>query len=130
VLRVERGYVRPEDELVVPKSEPETDTEAGAVDAPAVEGVEPEVSSPADREEPEEDEGLKPISDRLLTELTAYRTLALRDALAQNPDVAWCMSRGMAVRVLSHMQTASRRPSASMSLRPAGRHRSTTISAM
>jgi ParB family transcriptional regulator, chromosome partitioning protein len=32
---------------------------------------------------------LKPIPDRLLTELTAYRTLALRDALAQNPDVAF-----------------------------------------
>jgi ParB family chromosome partitioning protein len=32
---------------------------------------------------------LRPIPDRLLTELTAYRTLALRDALAQNPDVAF-----------------------------------------
>ena len=85
-LRVERGYVRPEDEPAVPESEPETD--AGAVDPAAVEGVEPEVSSPADQEEPE-DEGVKPIPDRLLTELTAYRTLALRDALAQNPDVAF-----------------------------------------
>ena len=89
-LRVERGYVRPEDEPAVPESEPETDaTDAGAVDAAAVEGVVPEVSGPADREEPEEDEGLKPIPDRLMTELTAYRTLALRDALAQNPDVAF-----------------------------------------
>ena len=49
----------------------------------------PEFSSPADEEEPEEDEGLKRIPDRLLTELTAYRTLALRDAVAQNPDVAF-----------------------------------------
>jgi ParB family chromosome partitioning protein len=32
---------------------------------------------------------LKPIPDRLLTEFTASRTLALRDALAQNPDVAF-----------------------------------------
>jgi ParB family transcriptional regulator, chromosome partitioning protein len=32
---------------------------------------------------------LKAIPDRLMTELTAYRTLALRDALAQNPDVAF-----------------------------------------
>jgi ParB family chromosome partitioning protein len=39
-------------------------------------------------EEPGEDEGLKPIPDRLLTELTAYRTFALRDALAQDPDTA------------------------------------------
>jgi hypothetical protein len=40
------------------------------------------------QDEPEEDEGLRPIPDRLLTELTAYRTLALRDALAVNPEVA------------------------------------------
>ena len=86
-LRVERGYVRPEDEPAVPQSGPEAD--ADTVDAAGVEGVDPEVSSPADREEPEEDGGLKPIPDRLLTELTAYRTLALRDALAQNPDVAF-----------------------------------------
>jgi ParB family chromosome partitioning protein len=90
ILRVERAYVRPEDEPAVPQSEPETcATDAGAIDAAAVEGAEPEVSSPADQEEPEEDEGLKPIPDRLMTELTAYRTLALRDALAQNPDVAF-----------------------------------------
>jgi ParB family chromosome partitioning protein len=87
VLRVERGYVRPEDEPANPQSRPEAD--ADTVDAAAVEGAEPEVSSPADREEPEEDGGLKPIPDRLMTELTAYRTLALRDALAQNPDVAF-----------------------------------------
>jgi ParB family transcriptional regulator, chromosome partitioning protein len=86
-LRVERGYVRLEDEPVLPQSGPEAD--ADTVDSAGVEGVEPEVSSPADREEPEEDASLKPIPDRLLTELTAYRTLALRDALAQNPDVAF-----------------------------------------
>ena len=90
VLRVERGYVRPEDEPAVPESEPETEaTDTGAVDMAAVEGAEPEVSDPVDQEEPEEDDGVKPIPDRLLTELTAYRTLALRDALAQNPDVAF-----------------------------------------
>lgn len=88
-LRVERGYVRPEDEPAVPESEPETDaTDAGAVDAATVEGAEPEVIEPVDQEESEE-ESVKPIPDRLLTELTAYRTLALRDALAQNPDVAF-----------------------------------------
>ena len=39
--------------------------------------------------EPEEDEGLRPIPDRLLTELTAHRTLALRHALGDRPDVAF-----------------------------------------
>lgn len=37
----------------------------------------------ADQKEPKEDEGLRPIADRLLTELTTYRTHALRDARAQ-----------------------------------------------
>ena len=89
-LRVERGYVRPEDEPAVPESEPETcATDPGAIDAAAAEGAEHEVSNPGDQDEPEEDEGFRPIPDRLLTELTAYRTLALRDALAQNPDMAF-----------------------------------------
>ena len=43
----------------------------------------------SDQAEEEEDDGLKPIPDRLMTELTAYRTLALRDALGENPDVAF-----------------------------------------
>ena len=40
--------------------------------------------------EPEDSEGdtVKPLPDRLVTELTAYRTLALQDALASNPTVA------------------------------------------
>ena len=40
--------------------------------------------------EPEEDEddGIKPLPDRLVMELTAHRTLALRDAVANNPHVA------------------------------------------
>ena len=33
----------------------------------------------------DEDDGLRPMPDRLLTELTAHRTLALRDALAATP---------------------------------------------
>ena len=37
----------------------------------------------------DEDESLRPLSDRLVTELTAHRTLALRDALANAPEVAF-----------------------------------------
>ena len=37
----------------------------------------------------EEDDGVRPIPDRLVTELTAHRTLALRDALAKDPDIAF-----------------------------------------
>ena len=39
--------------------------------------------------EEDEDDGLKPLSERLITELTAHRTLALRDALANDPDTAF-----------------------------------------
>ncbi len=90
-LRVERGYVRPEDEAPI---EPEAldnrdydahGTIAAAVD-PDIDCVQTEPASPA---EPDEDEGLKPIPDRLMTELTAHRTLALRHALSEQPDVAF-----------------------------------------
>jgi ParB family chromosome partitioning protein len=37
---------------------------------------------------PEEDEGIKPLPDRLLNELTAHRTLALRVALGEHREVA------------------------------------------
>jgi ParB family chromosome partitioning protein len=73
------------DEPAVPESEPEIDaTDPGNIEVAAVDGVESEGSnSVVAQEEPEDDDGLKPIPDRLMIELTAYRTLALRDALAQ-----------------------------------------------
>lgn len=92
-LRIERGYVRSEDEPVVTgadavagTTEPGTSEVAGAV-ASAPEGSASVATMNV--QEPDEDDGLKPIPERLLTELTAYRTLALRDALAQDPDVAF-----------------------------------------
>ena len=39
-------------------------------------------------DETEEEDGNRPLSDRLMTELTAHRTLALREAVANDPDVA------------------------------------------
>lgn len=86
-LRVERGYVRPEDELPVePESSPadigETERAVAAASGDGIVTAEPAA-------EPEEDEGLSPISDRLLTELTSHRTLGLRQALGERPDVAF-----------------------------------------
>ena len=88
-LRVERGYVRPEDEL---PAGPEPDLSADSTDEQAMgasyEGARAIVATePA--AEPEEDEGLSPISDRLMTELTSHRTLGLRQALGERPDVAF-----------------------------------------
>jgi ParB family transcriptional regulator, chromosome partitioning protein len=88
-LRVERGYVRPEDE---PAPERESEAPDGAnVERPAsaadVPANAPE--APAVPEPPEEDDGIKPLPERLVTELTAYRTLALRDALGTDPDITF-----------------------------------------
>ena len=60
---------------------------ASAVQAPAM----PIAGAPTDSgtETPEEDDIIRPLSDRLVTELTADRTLALRDALANEPNVAF-----------------------------------------
>jgi ParB family chromosome partitioning protein len=78
VARIERGFIRPEDQLAVePDPEPHAADEDGA-------GSELEGDIEA---EPEEDEGA-PLSERLVLDLTANRTLALRDALASSPDVA------------------------------------------
>ncbi len=88
-LRVERGYVRAEDELPV---EPEPDAEEDAGNGAGPEQANDNGSTGHDdaaTAEPEEDEGLKPIPDRLVSELTAHRTLALRHALGARPEIAF-----------------------------------------
>ncbi|MBB4427928.1 ParB family chromosome partitioning protein [Bradyrhizobium sp. CIR48] len=92
-LAVGRGYVRPEDE--VPATDPDV---AQAADPSSTQGQEPGTSiqrtiiavtgGAADAEEDDED-AARPLPDRLITELTAHRTLALRDALAENPAIAF-----------------------------------------
>ena len=90
-LRIERGYVRPEDEVFV-EPEPVSDTEHDG-QRPVAAQMDTDTDSvqaePASAAEPDEDEGLKPIPDRLMTELTVHRTLALRHALGDQPDVAF-----------------------------------------
>ncbi len=90
-LRIERGYVRPENEPAIPQPEGEADAEPSATATTSVSGdaAAGPTGSSANTEEPDQEEGIKPIPDRLMTELTAYRTLALRDAMAQEPDVAF-----------------------------------------
>ena len=90
-LRIERGFVRPEDELLIePDADAGGEQDTSRAAAARVEhdsvtmSAEPEPST-----EPDEDEGLKPIPDRLMTELTAHRTLALRYALGGQTDVAF-----------------------------------------
>ncbi|EKM99089.1 ParB/RepB/Spo0J family partition protein [Acidocella sp. MX-AZ02] len=104
-LRVERGYVRPEDEPPVVEDVDEAAL-AGEGDAQgqdghnAADGTDPgradsriitaHIGGGAEHEaESEEEDGLKPLPDRLLTELSAYRTLALREVLGNEPGIAY-----------------------------------------
>jgi ParB family chromosome partitioning protein len=92
-LSIDRGYVRPEDEA--PVGDPEIghgadtswtgDQEITASVPGAIISV---AGSPTEAEEDDEDV-TKPLPDRLIIELTAYRTLALRDALAENPAITF-----------------------------------------
>jgi ParB family chromosome partitioning protein len=87
-VRIERGYVRPEDELPVEPEVVAEDAGPHHIAAAAMrtgEAVMADASTP----EPEEDEGLSVLSDRLMTELTSHRTLGLRQALGDRPDVAF-----------------------------------------
>ncbi|MER9955206.1 ParB/RepB/Spo0J family partition protein [Mesorhizobium australicum] len=89
-LRVERGYVRPEDEVPVASEAEASDGEAMSDGTSASDNADDADGARGDiTAEPEDDEGLSPISDRLMTELTAHRTLGLRHALGEQPDVAF-----------------------------------------
>ena len=83
-VRIERGFVRPEDE------KPQTngqDNGAEARDEGAGHG-DTEMGGSVSVGEGEEVEDGKPLSDILIRDLTAHRTLGLRLALAEQPDIA------------------------------------------
>lgn len=81
-VRIERGFVRPEDEPVVEQS-------ADVGEPAATEGME-RVSGEIEPEaaELEELETATALSDKLVEDLTYHRTAALQDRLAGNPDIA------------------------------------------
>ncbi|WP_375551409.1 ParB/RepB/Spo0J family partition protein [Rhodophyticola porphyridii] len=84
-LRVERGYVRAEDEPAVATEEgPDGET----VDSVAGEQVTDGSDAAMDQDEDDDDDGTKPLSDRLICDLTVHRTMALRDALSNDPQLA------------------------------------------
>ncbi len=97
-LCVERGYVRPEDE---PVSEAESDADgmvinpgsgetavSSSINGQNVEGGNAGTAAGAGDDDCDDDV-LKPLPDRLVADLTAWRTLALQDAFAQNPATAF-----------------------------------------
>ncbi|MBI1869138.1 MAG: ParB/RepB/Spo0J family partition protein [Methylocystis sp.] len=90
-LRIERGFVRAEDEAQIDLVEAGGETpEVTGGDAAAPRSVITIGGAPSsETDTAEEDDAIRPLSDRLVTELTAHRTLALRDALANEPNVAF-----------------------------------------
>jgi len=102
-LAVYRGYVRPEDEpreetLANFGAEPDAegqgpDGRASAYQLPAGTSAATVITSGGQPfstglPEDEDDGALKPLPERLVIELTAHRTLALREAIGRSPDVA------------------------------------------
>jgi ParB family chromosome partitioning protein len=88
-LRIERGYVKPEDEAPVEPASDAQERDHGDDKSDTRRTVITIGADVQDAETADEDEGLRPLPDRLVTELTAHRTLALRDALANAPDTAF-----------------------------------------
>ncbi|CAM5548897.1 hypothetical protein FALB51S_00166 [Frigidibacter albus] len=102
-LAIYRGYVRPEDEPCEETAVQDGDgaDAMGQGDDVGVSNWKPSATSTGgtvitSRGQPigsepfeEEDDGaLKPLPERLVMELTAHRTLALREAIGRSPDVA------------------------------------------
>ncbi|MGN7712582.1 chromosome partitioning protein ParB [Agrobacterium radiobacter] len=90
-LLVDRGWVRPEDESVESGEDETPETDAGGdVDGAAARDVHRAVITVGGQpvEPDEEEDTIKPLPERLVAELTAHRTVALSDAVANNPHVA------------------------------------------
>ena len=86
-LRIDRGYVRPEDEPALEGGDAPVDREgAEQPSGPAISVGGHASDEPATDEE---DDAIRPLPDRLVSELTAVRTVALRNALAGNPQAAF-----------------------------------------
>jgi ParB family chromosome partitioning protein len=95
-LRIERGFIRSEDEK--PRSEAEQAADASGADH--AEGGNSEAAEDGEGEGEGEDEGGvekededRSLSDSLVRDLTAHRTLGLRLSLSERPDVAIMRSR-------------------------------------
>lgn len=83
-LRIDRGYVRPEDDGDGAFTASDADT-AGSAGCGLGQPGASAPSGPGD----EEHSTIRALPDRLISELTATRTVALRDALAMQPQTAF-----------------------------------------
>ncbi|MBG0797007.1 ParB/RepB/Spo0J family partition protein [Methylocystis sp. L43] len=96
-LKVERGFVRPEDEAPAAIEEAsaeggsttERDGSRGDTRHQTIGSQTAAARSASPSIDEEETDASPKLSDRLLTELTAHRTLALRNVLAIDPEAAF-----------------------------------------
>ncbi|RWI91451.1 MAG: DNA-binding protein [Mesorhizobium sp.] len=96
-LQIEAGFVRPEDESRVETGDDDEEAEGGERDPSQADDVGANrtvvngqsVNGASDTAEEPEDEGIKPLPERLVFDLTAQKTLALRNALASDVDIAF-----------------------------------------
>lgn len=91
-LSVDRGYVRPEDEA--PREDPAVGQDTSSSDGqglgrPDVQRTAISVAGGTADTEDDDEDAARPLPDRLIIELTAHRTLALRDALAESPAITF-----------------------------------------
>ncbi|WLS00623.1 ParB/RepB/Spo0J family partition protein [Shinella sumterensis] len=110
-LRIERGFVRPEDEPVVEAQEGDGVEQNGddGDETAAEDGGVTINGKPVGVEEQDEDDGkIRPLSERLIEDLTAARTLALRNALANEPMTAFiAVLHLLVLNTFYHFRTAS-----------------------
>ena len=111
-LKIERGFVRPEDEPAIEAEEGDAVDPDGNGDDDVIASAEGDVtvnSKSVGVEEPEEDDGkIRPLSERLIEDLTAARTLALRNALANEPMTAFiAVLHLLVLKTFYHYGTAS-----------------------
>ncbi|MGX5733861.1 ParB/RepB/Spo0J family partition protein [Bosea thiooxidans] len=89
--RIERGFIRAEDEAPAPEAETGADADSEGFrvteDGEIVEDGAADRVPALETEEDDADDG-KPLSDLLIRDLTAHRTLGLRLALGEQPDMA------------------------------------------
>lgn len=87
-LRIERGYLRPEDDAPATVGTIEHGKDEGP-GAPRANGSCATITMQGSDDVSDEDDAVvKALPDRLVAELTAHRTLALQNAVASNPHVA------------------------------------------
>nr|WP_117196095.1 ParB/RepB/Spo0J family partition protein [Rhizobium terrae] len=86
-LKIERGFVRPEDEPRAESDLSDDDDESSDGEGNFLPSSQAAGGDAAQTED--EDEVIKPLPDRLVLDLTAARTVALRNALANDSVIAF-----------------------------------------